>query len=271
MIIIELDPVAFAVGPLAVRWYGIIVALATALAVIWAWRASKGTEISQEAVYTVILCAIPLAVIISRLVHVIDKLDYYLRHPGGIVGFEGLSVYGAILGASLALWLVSRFKAFSFGRLADLIAPGAILAQALGRVGCIINGCCYGKTTSVPWAFVYTHPNSYAPKGVPVHPTHLYELIWDLIVFGILWLLRRRLRPEGSLFLVYLAAYSAGKFVISFFREGTVIWGMLYQSQIIAIVVLAIVVPLLAYRARWMKTETSVVEQSDEPQASESE
>ena len=235
-----------------------MIVLAIAMVVVWTWRASKGTDISRETIYTVSLIAIPLAVIMSRLVHVIDKLDYYFRHPAQIFTFEGLSVYGAILGVSLALWLVSKYKAFSFGKVADLIAPGAILAQAIGRVGCIMNGCCYGVATSVPWAFVYTHPNSYAPKGVPVHPTHLYELIWDLILFGILWLLRGRLRPDGSLFLVYLAAYSVGKFTVSFFREGTTILDGLYQAQVIAVIVLTITVPLLAYRARWRQTENPI-------------
>ena len=252
MIVIEIDPVAFSAGPLVVRWYGITVALATALVVVWAWRASKDAGISQEAISTVVLFAIPLAIIMSRLVHVVDKLVYYFRHPGEIIGFEGLSVYGAILGAALAMWLVSRFKAFPLGKLVDLIAPGAILAQALGRVGCIMNGCCYGKTTSVPWAFIYSNTNSYATKGIPVHPTHLYELIWDLAVFGVLWQLRGRLRPEGSLFLVYLTAYSLGKFVITFFREGTIICGGLYQAQVIAVVVLAVLIPVLAYRTRWI-------------------
>jgi len=131
------------------------------------------------------------------------------------------------------------------------------LAQAVGRVGCTINGCCYGKEAPawLPWSVVYTHPESYAPLGVALHPTQIYELIFCLIVFGVLLKLRGRFKPEGSLFLIYLSIYSLWRVGISYLRDGTPFLFGLHQAQVIALIVLAIAVPILAYRTRWVKNE----------------
>jgi phosphatidylglycerol:prolipoprotein diacylglycerol transferase len=161
-----------------------------------------------------------------------------------------------VLGAALGVWLFSLFsKKFAFGYLADMLAPGIILAQAIGRVGCTLNGCCYGSETHLPWAIVYTNPNSLGPIGIPVHPTQVYEIIFNLIVFGILLKLRGRFKPDGSLFLVYLVFYSVWRLGIDFIRDGTPFLFGLHQAQVISIVVLLIAVPLLAVRTRWVKKE----------------
>lgn len=255
MITISIDPVAFTLGPFTLRWYGVMVVLAIVLIVLWAARAASKVGLSRDTVYTAAIWAIPGGYIGSRLVHIIDQLDYYLLYPRALLGLEGQTIFGAVLGGALAVWIYSRIGKFSFGKLADLIAPGAILGQAVGRVGCTINGCCYGSETSLPWGFVYTHPDSYAPLSVAVHPAPVYEILWDLMVFGVLWNLRGRLRPDGMLFLLYLALYSVGKFLISFLRTGTTFFGPLQQAHIIALLVLLAVVPAFIYRVRWVKPE----------------
>ncbi len=252
MIEIGINPVAF----LNVRWYGIMVALAILILILWMLREVKrGANISQETILTAALVGIPSGIVISRLLHVVDRWDYYSQYPGQIIGASGLTIYGAVLGAALAVWIYSKFGNFRFGYFADVIAPGIILAQAIGRVGCTINGCCYGIETSLPWGIVYTHPESIGLGTGVVHPTQVYEIIACLIIFGILLKLRGRLKPDGSLFLVYLGLYSAWRFGISFLREGTPFLFGLHQAQVIGIVVLAIAIFLLAYRARWVKAE----------------
>ena len=129
-------------------------------------------------------------------------------------------------------------------------------AQAVGRLGCTLNGCCYGLPTSLPWGVVYTHPNSFAPIGVAIHPTQIYEIIYNLIAFGVLLKLRGRLKPDGSLFLIYLVLYSIWRFSISFLREESPFLFGLPQAQVIAIIVLVITVPILAYRTRGVKAES---------------
>ena len=254
MITISIDPVAFAIGPIEVRWYGIMIALAILTVVLWtAWQVKKGANISYDTVFTAALVGIPSGVILSRLLHVIDGWEYYSQHPGEIIGGGGLTAYGAVLGATLGIWIYSRFSRFQFGYFADAVAPGIILAQAIGRVGCTLNGCCYGLETFLPWSIVYTHPGSLCPLGVTVHPTQVYEIIWNLLVFGVLLKLRGRLKPDGSLFLIYLSLYSAYRLGTDFLRDGTSFLFGLHQAQVIAIIVLAIAIPFLALRTRWVR------------------
>jgi len=228
-----------------------MVALAVVVLVLWMlWQVRWGAKLSYDTILTAALVGIPSGVIISRLLHVIDMWDFYSQNPGLILGFEGLTIWGAVLGATLGIWIYSKFSDFRFGYFADLVAPGVILAQAVGRVGCTLNGCCYGTETSLPWGIVYTSPESYAPLGVATHPTTLYEIIYLLIIFAVLLKLRGRFKPDGSLFLIYLSLYSVWRIGIDFLREGTPFLFGLHQAQIIGIIVLAIAVPVLALRAR---------------------
>jgi phosphatidylglycerol:prolipoprotein diacylglycerol transferase len=250
LITININPIAF----WNVRWYGIMVALGIAVIVLWlVWQVRKGARVSYDTVLMAAIVGIPSGVIVSRLLHVIDQWDYYSQHPGQIIGGSGLTIWGAILGAALGIWVLSRFSKFKFGYLADLIVPGLVLAQIIGRVGCTINGCCYGKPTSLPWAIIYTNPNSLGPLGIAVQPTQVYEIIYLAIVFPIVLKLKDRFKPEGSLFLVYLGLYSLWRLGVDFIRDGTPFLFGLHQAQVISIIVLIIVIPLLALRTRWVK------------------
>ena len=275
MITINIDPVAF----LNIRWYGIAVTMAIIVIILWlAWQVRKGAKVSYDTVLMAAVVGIPSGIIVSRLLHVIDNIVVaklhpelalagrvidYTQHPGQIIGGDGLTIYGAVLGAALGIWVYSRFSKFQFGYLADLIVPGLILAQAVGRVGCTINGCCYGLPTSLPWGIVYTHPDSLAHIGVAVHPTQVYEIIYLLIMFGVVLMLRRRLKHDGSLFLIYLVLYSAWRIGIDFLREGTPFFFGLHQAQFTGIIVLAIAITLLV-RTRWIKRGKGSISQPPE-------
>jgi len=268
LITIGINPIV-TIGQVSIRWYGIMVALAIVVIVLWTlWQAKKGAALSYDTILTGALVGIPSGVIISKLLHVVDYIvisklhpelvDHivdYTQHPGQILSGGGLTIYGAVLGAALGVWVYSKFSHFRFGYVADLVAPGVILAQAIGRVGCTINGCCYGVETSLPWGVIYTNSNSYAPLNIPLHPTQVYELIFCLIVFAVLLKLKGRFKPDGSIFLIYLSLYSLWRIGIDFLREGTPFLFGLYQAQVIGIIVLAITIPLLAYRTRWVKVE----------------
>ena len=247
MITIDIDPVAF----LNVRWYGIMIALGILVLILWTlWQVKKGANFSYETALSASIVGIPSGVIFSRLLHVVDWWDYYVQNPGQIIGASGLTAYGAILGAALGVWVYSRFSKLNFGYFADVVAPGIILAQAIGRVGCTINGCCYGVACSLPWGITYTNPGSLAPLGVTTHPTTVYEIIALLIIFGILVKLKGHFKPDGSLFLIYLGLYSLWRISSDFLREGTPFLFGLHQAQVISIIVLAVAVSLLAYRTR---------------------
>jgi phosphatidylglycerol:prolipoprotein diacylglycerol transferase len=247
-----------------------MVALAVVVLILWVLReVRRGAKLSYETIITAALVGIPSGIITAKLLHVIDMWDYYTANPGLILGFSGLAIWGAVLGATLGVWIYSKFSNLQFGYLVDLVAPGIILAQAVGRVGCTINGCCYGLPTSLPWGVVYTHPESYARLGVAVHPTQLYEIVFCLIIFAALLRLKGHFKPDGSLFLIYLSIYSLWRVGIDFLRDGTPfirnllnvqmhVPGIdfilnLHQAQVISIIVLLITIPILALRTRWVK------------------
>jgi len=259
MIYIDVSRIAFNIGSIPIAWYSIMVMLAVITLVTGALLAvKKDSRLSYNMVLNVALVGIPSGVIFSRFLHVIDHWDYYVANPGKIIGGDGLSIWGAVLGATIGIWLFSLIsKKFSFSHMADVLSPGIILAQAIGRVGCTLNGCCYGNPTNLPWAIVYTNQNTFGPIGIPVHPTQIYEIIYNLIVFGILLILRKRLKPDGSLFLVYLTFYAVWRLGIDFIREGTPFLFGLHQAQVVSIIVLAITVPLLVIKTRWVKKEAA--------------
>ena len=252
MITININPIVFSIGPFDVRWYGIMVVLAVVAVIALAILEARRVGLSEDHIYNVALWGIIGGILVSRLLHVIDKWDYYMANPRQIIGFEGLTVYGAVLGALIAVLIYCRVKKISFWQMGDIIAPGAIVGQAIGRIGCLLNGCCYGLPTSLPWGVVYTNPASFCPLGESFQPTQVYHILWDLIGFGILWLVRRRLEPKGSLFLLYLAIYAAGDLSIRFVRVGepfrSGLFFNLQQAQLIGILVLLVTVPWLIIR-----------------------
>lgn len=259
MINISIDPVAFAIGSHEVRWYGIIVSLAVVAVVLWAYHQISRIKETLTAPPDIMLAPVGIASGIAgaKLVHVLDRWHYYAQHPAEIFSGAGLAIYGGVIGATLGIWLYLRFssrgkeRVRDFFSVADLIAPGIILAQAIGRVGCLINGCCWGKPAAdwLPWSVVYTHPNSYAPLNIPLHPTQAYEIVFALVCFVILLKLTGRLKPAGSVFLVYFIMYSAWRIGIGFWRYADAYFAFgLSQAQILSIVVLAGSVFIFIYR-----------------------
>lgn len=258
MIEIGVNPVIFG----TVRWYGVLVALGIAVLVAWLlWHVRKDPykRITPDMVLIAAIVGIPTGVIVSRAIHVIDLWSYYSRFPGEIIGGDGLTIWGAILGGTLGILITSRFTKFSFGYFSDVLAPGLILAQIIGRIGCTINGCCYGDECSLPWAIIYTHPDTYGPMTYAVHPTMVYEMIFLAVSFGIIMFLRNRIRPDGSLYMIYLCLYSVWRIINGFLRDGTDFLFGLHQAQVIGIVLLLIIIPILVMKTRWGKPEVPVM------------
>ncbi len=248
MITIGIDPILISLGSFSLSWHGLFMAVAIAGGVWLPARLVAKAGLSVDRLYSLALWGVPGGIVGARLVHVIDYWGYYSANPGAILAFweGGLALWGGILGGTLAAVIFTRIRGFPLARYADLAALGLILAQAIGRIGDVINGEHISKATSLPWGVVYTHPNSPA-YGLP--PTHLavgYELLMDLFIFGILWKLRGRIRPDGSLFLLYLTIYSTGRFFLSFLRlDSSTVFLSLNQPQWISLLVLAVALPLL--------------------------
>lgn len=260
MLEIGLNPVLLNLGPLVLGWHGIFAVLGVALAVYLVGRWAPGYGIPSEVVYSTAVWAIIGGILGAKLAHVIDDWRFYINNPllALAVWRGGIAIWGGVLGGFLGGYLYCRSNKIPWRRLADITAPAMLLAQAVGRIGDIINGEHFAEPTSLPWGFIYTHPSTqalYQNSGfspfIPTHPAVLYELIWNLLAFVLVWwILRNRLRPEGMLFAAYLALYAFGRFFVSFFREDRDWIGDLNEAQVISLLVLLIVVPLLGLRAR---------------------
>src|SRR4030042_401229 len=131
MINIGINPVAFAIGTFEVRWYGIMVLLGVVATIIISLREAKRVGFPADDVYNVALWAIISGILVSRLFHIVDQWDYYWAHPEQLLNFAGLTVYGAVIGAILAILIYCSVKKISFWRLGDIVVPGAILGQAI--------------------------------------------------------------------------------------------------------------------------------------------
>lgn len=259
MFTISVNPVAFQIGTLEVRWYGIIVAIAVGAMILWMIRQIDKNKKSLPVAPDIAIAPVGVisGVIGAKLVHVFERIDYYVQNPVDVFTRGGFGIYGAVIGATLGIWIylkvTRKTENLHFGFFTDLAAPGIILAQAIGRVGCTVNGCCHGKAAPdwFPWTLVYTHPNTACAlelRGTPLYPTQPAEIVFALVTFAVLLRLRNRLRPiEGSLFMVYLIMYSAWRLGLGFFRTAEVyFWsGVFSQAQIISLVVLGVSIFLL--------------------------
>jgi phosphatidylglycerol:prolipoprotein diacylglycerol transferase len=255
---INLDPNIVAVGPLVFTWHGLFTAVGLAAGVWLAARLGTRMGLLEDDVMSVALWGTVGGVIGARLWHVIDLWPYYSQNPAAIIRVNegGLAIYGVAVGGPLLGALYARRRGLSVGKLADAAAPSLMIGFAIGRVGDIINGEHHSLPTTLPWAFNYIHPNSLGQRGLPVHPAVAYEMLWDLVVFGVLiWLFGRLPRP-GMLFWVAGLLYSLGVFVIRFFREDAALWAAgLTEAQLSALVGGAISLWLLLFLASRARKE----------------
>lgn len=245
-----MNPDLFHIGGFTIAWHGVFISLAVVVGVmVPAWLA-RSRGLSSDQIYNIALWAVPGGIVGARLVHVIDYWSFYSANPEKILAINegGLAIWGAILGGVIVGVGYAWVKRLPVTRYMDLAAFGLILAQATGRIGDVINGEHIASASSLPWAFLYTHPNSPSTQlGLgPQHPAVLYELLMDLAIFGIIWALRHRSWPAGSLFFIYFSVYSLGRFFISFLRTDKEYVG-LTEAQIISAIGLALGVAALVY------------------------
>lgn len=263
---ISVDPVIGTLGPLVFRWYGIIMAFALLVGIgVMAWQL-KVRRIDPQNALGIAVFGVPLGILGARLVHVLDHLSYYLDNPGKILGTQlvGLGIYGVVGGGLVGLMIYCRWRKLPILRVLDSTALAFPVAQIIGRCANIINGDTWGSATDLPWGITYTSSPfiDSALLGVPTHPTPIYEQVWLLVVVVLLLLLMKRLmKVDGLAILSYAWLYSAGRFVISFYRENEIVFWGLNEAQVIGLVVLIAGPPLgylLIRRARKRQVRKTV-------------
>jgi len=273
MLTISVNPVAFTIGSLQIRWYGIMVAVAVISMLIIVPRQAKRLGIKRD-LYSLALWCIAGGFIGGRLAYIIYDWEHFVANPRDIIGFAGLAQNGMIVGVIVAALIymgVTRMRFSELLSLGDAAAIGTPLALAIGRIGCTINGCCYGiPAPDLPWAVVYTNPNSLAPLNTPIHPTQIYHLLWGLIVFAIVWQLRGKFKPEGGLLFFCLCIFTTGDLSLRFLRdEEPVLWG-LRAAQLVDLAILVIFLPWLIIRMRRFKKQALVTELANEAEPEQS-
>jgi prolipoprotein diacylglyceryl transferase len=207
------DPFLIKAGGFQVRWYGLLLAAGVLLAGWIARREFRRRGFDPELAYSIAVWTVPLGLVGARLYHVVTDWGAFQHHLVDMfkIWKGGLGIYGAILGGMLGTWIGCRRVKLAFWAVADCIAPGLILAQALGRWGNYFNQELYGRPSDLPWAVKIDHPQLPYHEGQTFHPTFLYESLASLVVFGILiWFIRRYWRdvPRGTVFALYATLYS---------------------------------------------------------------
>ncbi|MBI2935626.1 MAG: prolipoprotein diacylglyceryl transferase, partial [Chloroflexi bacterium] len=244
-----------------ISWHGFLsfVAVALAIYLVAYWASKEG--IPTDPIYTTAVYAIIGGIVGARLFHVIDEWRFYLDNPGQIIAIwtGGIAIWGAVLGGLAGGLIGARLQKLPIGKVADLAGMAMILAMAVGRIGDIINGEHVSRFTNMPWGFVWSNPASptFQVYGLAsTHPVVVYEMIWDLILFWLLYrYLWKRLKPDGMVYVAFLAFYAFGRFFISFYRLDREWIAGLTEAQLISIGVMLVTVPLLAYRARFEPRE----------------
>lgn len=252
MITISIDPVLFSIGHFGLRWYSLIVVSAIGIGLWLAVKEASRKAFTTDEITDSALLIIFAGLIGARLFHVIDHWpDEFAANPirAFYIWEGGLAIWGGVLGGLVAAAILARVKHWNLPRLLDAFVPGVVLAQAVGRIACIITGDAIGKPTSGPFGFAYTNPNAMVPQlGVYYTPTPVFEILMNLAIFALLWSLRKKNLPDGVLTLMYLALYSTLRFFVAFTSAYQVVAFGLNQAQIISILVLAVSLPLLAMR-----------------------
>jgi phosphatidylglycerol---prolipoprotein diacylglyceryl transferase len=249
-VVINIDPVLLYIGgqPI-VRWYGLmyVVGILVGLTVCIPFARTRG--LSEDDIWSVFWPAAVGGLLGARLYYVAqsDPLSY-LSQPWRILATweGGMAFYGAIFGAAIGLIIAARRYHLSVWALLDAGAILATIGQAFGRIGNIINGDVVGFPTDLPWGFIYVHPNSFvAQKGIAYQPAAVYELIFNILLFVLLWKLKGRLKSPGTVFTTWLVTYSVGQILIFTTRMNDVVLMGLKQAQVTAIVVIIACIPLM--------------------------
>ncbi|WP_313232860.1 prolipoprotein diacylglyceryl transferase [Tissierella praeacuta] len=243
-----MDPVAFQLFGLEIRWYGILIATGVLIGTILALRETKRVGLDEEILMDFLIWEIPLCLVGARLYYVIFSWDFYKDNPIEALNIRngGLAIHGAIITAIIVAIVFTKIRKIEFWTIADICAPSLILAQSIGRWGNFINQEAHGGPTNLPWGITV--------NGVKVHPTFLYESIWNFLVFlFLLWYGNNKQKIKGEVFLLYLSLYSFIRFFIEGLRTDSLMLGPIRVAQLVSIV--GFVIPIYIFYRRRKKNE----------------
>jgi len=242
---IGIDPQITKIGGLEIAWHGVFTAVGVICGVGVAAYFARRAGLGEDAIYNTALALVIGGIIGARTLFVLENLDQFEDDPVDVFAINagGISIYGALIGGTLAGSAYALWRRLPhFGLMADVAAMGGIIGMAVGRIGDIINGEHFAKTTDWPIGVLYTHSGSPSyPRFTAVdpqlaqHPVVGYELVGDLLIFVALFVLYRLLRRDGMVFWAWVFIYGAMRFGLSFMREDEIVFAGLRMAQLIAL------------------------------------
>jgi phosphatidylglycerol:prolipoprotein diacylglycerol transferase len=242
-------PEAFKVFGFPIYWYGILAAIGFLAGFGTASKRAAREGIPGEAIMNLAPWIIGGAIVGARILYVINYWnDEFAGKPLYhiiTIGRSGLVFYGGLIGSCLATIIYCWKNKYPLWKIGDIMAPSVALGHAFGRIGCLMTGCCYGNSCSLPWAIHY--PLSHYTGGKPVHPTPIYEAGLNFLFYGLLMLLYGRKKFDGQIFATYLMGYAALRAFVELFRgdyEKHYIWGVVTPGQSVSVLIFAIGVAL---------------------------
>jgi phosphatidylglycerol:prolipoprotein diacylglycerol transferase len=258
-------PRLFEFGPISIFTYGALLATAYLVGLQFAVVRARTKGLDSNRVMDLGIIIILSALIGAKLLLVVVDFENFLKSPMSLIRAGGVFYGGLILSAVTAIWFIRRHK-LPLWMTCDAFTPGIVLGQAIGRIGCFMAGCCYGKATELPWSIAFTSPlaaaNVGTPLGIHLHPTQLYESATSLLILGILLLVERRsVSFPGQIFWMYLLLYPFARFFIEFYRGDPrgVIFNILSTSQFVSLLLIPTsIVMLIVLHRSWFKNKTRI-------------
>jgi phosphatidylglycerol---prolipoprotein diacylglyceryl transferase len=256
-----MHPDLISIGPLTLHTYGLLIAIGFIVALVIAIKTGKRHGIDPQQIMDLSFLLIISGIVGSRIIYIVMNISYYIANPLDMFKLwqGGLVFSGGLLAALIAGYFYIRRHKLNILLMGDLFAPSIAIGQAIGRIGCFMAGCCYGRPASLPWSITFTNPDSMAPLNIPLHPTQLYDALSNFIIFIIILILSPLKKFNGQVIIWFLVMHSTARLIIERFRgddrgimPGTG-WTM---TQFIAILILVSAIFALFYlRSRHDKNE----------------
>ena len=258
IILSALNPYIFQYGFLQIRWYGVLIGLGIFVAYLIGNREANKQGLPKELISDILIWAVPIAIIGARMYYVLFfNFDYYIKHPGEILQIwqGGLAIHGGLIAAILFGFFYLRYRKISFLQVADIAAPGIIIAQAIGRWGNFMNQEAHGGAVTREYLESLYLPdfiiNQMYINGTYYHPTFLYESLWSVLGFIFIIVLRKFLKDPkwtGFLFATYLIWYSVGRFFIEGLRtDSLLVFETIRVAQLVSVMWILLVVFIIIY------------------------
>ena len=257
LLLLQIDPIAFNLGPIPVHWYGLLIVSGIILAYFVGQREAIKRGLPEEFLADLLLWAVPISIVCARIYYVTMRWDYYGQNPEKIIEIwnGGIAIHGALIGAFITAYIFTRKRNISFLKVADIAAPSILIGQIIGRWGNFMNQEAYGGPVSCEFLENLRLPDwiinqMYIEElGTYVHPTFLYESVWNFIGLIILLVLRKVNLNRGEIFFGYIIWYSFGRFYIEGMRTDSLyLVGDLRSAQVVSIIGIVVGLVAIIYR-----------------------